>query len=289
MTGNPPVDLPPSVQKLVNVPDALVGDLLYVWDFLTVFNKELNLKPMLVDEFVELLHYRSSPSPALVEVFVALLRRVYYDHSLCNTIASAVPSHINILSRNSEDDALNDLLDSQKLEQYRDWSYNGLKFLPKKVNRPETLVDALKFQCLLRSTLPRLPSYIELLRANDPQLDALISMENREGKKVIYGYDYFVISFFSNIAADAGVNKDGHNGPNRDTLRSLTTNYTHELQVVNEALRELESKELYQLNLQYKLLLLMHLCRACYDTQYVPRTYMFLSCDLQIFCYVSYT
>lgn len=74
-----------------------------------------------------------------------------------------------------------DLLESQTLEQYRDWDYNGLKLVPKKVHRPEVIVDALKFQCLLRSAVPRLPSYVELLRANDPQLDALISMENREG------------------------------------------------------------------------------------------------------------
>ena len=77
-----------------------------------------------------------------------------------------------------------DLLESQTLEQYRDWNYNGMKLVPKKVHRPEVLVDALKFQCLLRSALPRLPSYVELLRANDPQLDALISMENREGRSV---------------------------------------------------------------------------------------------------------
>ena len=66
-----------------------------------------------------------------------------------------------------------------------------------------------------------------------------------------------------------GVDKDGHRGPNRDTLRSLTTNCAHELQVLNEALRALETKELHQLNLEHKLLLLTHLCRACYDTKCV--------------------
>lgn len=63
------------------------------------------------------------------------------------------------------------------------------------------------------------------------------------------------------------MDKDGYTEPNRDALRSLTTNYAHELQVVNEALRDLESKELHQLNLEHKLVLLMHLCRACYDTK----------------------
>ena len=105
MTGNPPVTLPPVVQKLMHVPDLLVGDVLYVWDFLTVFSKELNLKPMLVDEFVELLQYRGAVSPALVEIYVALVRQVYQDHTLCNTVAAGIPAHLNILSRSSEDEA----------------------------------------------------------------------------------------------------------------------------------------------------------------------------------------
>jgi len=71
-----------------------------------------------------------------------------------------------------------------------------------------------------------------------------------------------------------GVNKDGYKGPNRDTLRSLTTNYAHELQVVNEALRALETKDLHELNMQHKLLLLSHLCRACYDSNHVRHLLM---------------
>lgn len=89
----------------MNVPDSLVGDVLYVWDFLTVFSKELNLTTLLVDDFVDLLQYRAKESPALVEIYVALLRRVYHDHTLCNAIAAGTPSHLNILSRSSEDEA----------------------------------------------------------------------------------------------------------------------------------------------------------------------------------------
>ena len=63
------------------------------------------------------------------------------------------------------------------------------------------------------------------------------------------------------------MDKDGYKSPNRDALRSLTSNYAHDLNVVNEALRELETKEIHKLNMEYKLCLLSHLCRACYDTQ----------------------
>ena len=175
------MDLPPIAQRLVNVPDLLVGDVLYVWDFLTVFHKELNLKPILIDDFVELLNYRGGISPALVEVFVSLLRRVYYDHSLCNLVSADIPSHLNIMSSCSEETAKEELSDSQKIEQYRDWEYNGIKLIPKKLHRSEAMVDALKYQGILRTVIPRLPAYKELLRANDPQLDTLISMENREG------------------------------------------------------------------------------------------------------------
>lgn len=191
--GNPPSDLPPAVQKLVHVPDLLVGDVLYVWDFLTIFSKELNLTPLSVDDFVDLLHYRGAASPALVEVFVSLLRRVWGDQYLGHCISSALPSHLHVLSRASEEEAEGELRESQLLQQYRDWAYNGLKLIPKRSHGHSRMsgggaevVDAIKFQCLLRVALPRLPSYLELLRATDPQLDALISMENREGIGIVY-------------------------------------------------------------------------------------------------------
>jgi hypothetical protein len=298
------VALPPPVQRLVHVPDSLVGDVLYVWDFLTVFSKELSLKPMPVDDFVDLLQYRGAASPALTEIFVSLLRRVYHDHSLNHSLAAATPAHLHVMSRSSEEEAKQDLLPSQTLAQYRDWDYTGLKLLPRRVHRPEAMVDALKFQSLLRAAVPRLPSYVELLRANDPQLDALISMENREGERALfppppqhchchhhntatatttssssasgttsYHHSPLLSHYPSSLPSlsphiSSGVDKDGYQEPNRDTLRSLTTNYALELQVLNEALRELESREVHRLGLSHKLVLLTHLCRACYDTRW---------------------
>lgn len=63
------------------------------------------MEPLLIDDFVDLLQYRSGVSPALVEVFVALLRLVYRDHTLNNTVAAGIPSHLNILSRSTEKEA----------------------------------------------------------------------------------------------------------------------------------------------------------------------------------------
>ena len=49
-----------------------------------------------------------------------------------------------------------------------------------------------------------------------------------------------------------GVDKDGYKGPNRDTTRSLMSNYAYDLQLINEALLSLENQEIYQLDLQHK-------------------------------------
>ena len=126
------------------------------------------------------------------------------------------------------------------VERHRDWSYNGLKLLPKKIR--VDVVDGLRWQSVLRCVLPRLPIFKDLLRASDPSFDMLLALELREGPE-----------------------GDGYKGSNKDWAHALLANLADELNLVADALTKIESNEFYSLSLLQKLTILRQLCLACYD------------------------
>jgi len=155
-----------------------------------------------------------------------------------------VPPHLNFASRDGEEDALEDMSESACIERYRDWEYNGLKLLPRRI-RPE-VVDGLRWQSVARAIIPRLPSYTTLLRATDSSLDMLMGSEQREG-----------------------VDKDGYKVANRDWVNTITYDCKGDVERISTALKTIESTELYNLPAEQKLSLLKVLCYACYDTSHV--------------------
>jgi hypothetical protein len=244
--------LPTPVPK-TGLPDDLVTDVLFIWNFLFVFRSpfvflpclilpsdELHLKPIPFDDLVNVLNFSASDSFVLVEIMSSLLRLLLRDHSLAVQISSQVPSHLNFASKDSEKTALENLKESACVERHRDWGYNGLKLLPKKIR--VDVVDGLRWQSVLRCILPRLPIYKDLLRASDPSFDMLLALELREGAE-----------------------GDGYKGSNKDWAHAILANLADELQLVTDALAKIESNEFYCLTLLQKLSILRQLCLACYD------------------------
>jgi hypothetical protein len=201
---------------------------------------ELHLSPIAFDDLVRTLNLSSSDSVALVEIVTSLLRLLLRDHSLAVQISAQVPSHLNFASRDDEQAALDSMKESACVERHRDWSYNGLKILPRKI-RLEA-VDGLKWQSVLRCVLPRLPLFKDLLRASDPSFDMLVALELREG-----------------------LEGDGYKGSNKDWTHSALANLIEELQLLTDAFHQIESHEFYSLSPLQKLSILRHLCLACYD------------------------
>jgi hypothetical protein len=147
---------------------------------ISVHSKELNLKPVGIEDFVEILHCKSASSPLLTEIFCALMRLLLRDHSISARVSSDIPPHLNFASRDDVKETLDVLKESLTLEAYRDWGYNGLKLLPRKI-RVE-LVDSLRYQSVLRALIPRLPSYRDMLRSRESSLDLLVASEQKEGQ-----------------------------------------------------------------------------------------------------------
>jgi hypothetical protein len=189
---------------------------------------------------VNVLNFSASDSFVLVEILSSLLRLLLRDHSLAVQISSQVPSHVNFASKETEKTALENLKESACVERHRDWSYNGLKLLPKKIR--VDVVDGLRWQSVLRCVLPRLPIFKDLLRASDPSFDMLLALELREGAE-----------------------GDGYKGSNKDWAYGILANMAEELELVSDALTKIESNEFYSLSLLQKLSILRQLCLACYD------------------------
>ena len=157
------------------------------------------MTPIGIEDFVEVLRFTGATSPVLVEMVCSLIGLLVRDHSMSTRLSTAVPSHLNFASRDSVEDAVKELLESYIVESYQDWEYNGLKLLPRKIRGD--VVDGLRWQCVLRALIPRLPSFRDMLRSNDVAFDLLVSSEER-----------------------AGLFREGHHTPNRDYELGITSN-----------------------------------------------------------------
>lgn len=212
--------------------------LLFIRDF---SSDELHLKPIPYDDLLNIINFNTYDSFILVEIITSLLRLLLRDHSLAVQVSTQVPSHLNFASRDDEKTALENMKESACIERHRDWNYNGLKLLPRKIR--VDVVDGLRWQSVLRCVLPRLPLHKDLLRASDPSFDMLMALELREGFE-----------------------GDGYKGSNKDWTYSILANLSEEYQQITAALQNIESAEFYSLPPSQKILILRQLCLACYDS-----------------------
>ena len=84
----------PEIPILLYQP-GLACDVISCWDFMTVFGTQMELNPMSLDHFTELLQYEGGTSPAFVEVFTAPLRIVLADEALANRLSISLPLEHN--------------------------------------------------------------------------------------------------------------------------------------------------------------------------------------------------
>lgn len=89
----PPLPSPTIPILLTN--QGLACDVISCWDFMTVFGEEMELNPMSLDHFTELLQYEGGDSPAFIEVFTAPLRIVLADEALANRLSISMPLEQN--------------------------------------------------------------------------------------------------------------------------------------------------------------------------------------------------
>lgn len=121
-------------------------------------------------------------------------------------VSAEIPPHLNFASRDTIEDSINSMSESCSLEEYRDWDYNGLRLLPRKV-RAE-LVDGLRHQSVLRALIPRLSAYRDMLRATNSSFDRLVASEQQGS---LYSDDFLA--------------------PNRDYINNITSNIQRDMQV----------------------------------------------------------
>lgn len=248
--GKPPAPLPEAFTKL-NLPDSLISDALMVWDCLHMFSQQLQLFPMSLDDFVDLMVYIENPSVPLTEVCCALLKCILADNKLAGKIGKSIPKSINFSHRHLSGPqlTLSELTIGPK-EDLVDANYNGLGLLPKQLCKQ--LISPINWQTVLRCVLWRLPA-TKLIR------DA--AGERPDVEKVIPGIT-------SPKGGGGGVKTMKNRARcNTDIINCVTSNLRIEFEKVSDASIQLQTKEFHELKAVHKLTLLKVLCDSCYETE----------------------
>eukprot|EP01039_Chlorochromonas_danica_P009457 gene9457-10447_t len=162
-------------EQLPGVSASEIADLIAVWDFLCTFQQELQLQQKLSwHDWVAILTYRGTihPLPALIDLYLVLLRFLFQDQTLLQKAMSSLPKRVYFAqaSPNSmeEEDAAAGRRDSILPPQLHtgivnpsstsfDAEYRGFYMLPRNAAAWSLdAVDALRGQVLLRALLLRL-------------------------------------------------------------------------------------------------------------------------------------
>jgi hypothetical protein len=251
--GKPPAPLPEAFTKL-NLSDSLISDALMVWDCLHMFSEQLQLFPMSLDDFVDLMSYTESPSVPLTEVCCALLKCILADDRLAGKVGKSIPKSVNFSHRHLSGPqfTLSELTIGPK-EDLVDVNYNGLGLLPKQLCKE--LISPINWQTVLRCVLWRLPA-TKLIR------DAV--GERSDVEEVIPGitspkWGRESVKTMKNIARF-------HN--NMDLMNCVTSNLRVEFEKVSDASIQLQTKEFHELKAANKLTVLKVLCDSCYETEH---------------------
>ena len=96
--GNKPKDLPKPMGAL-SVPDDIAHDVLMIWDCVFVFQKQLRLTEIVLDDFCDLLLWTDYSCVALTELCVALLRVILDDTRLVH-IYIHIHTYVYVLYQN---------------------------------------------------------------------------------------------------------------------------------------------------------------------------------------------
>lgn len=287
-TGNSIKPLPKST-AVIKFPEDIISELIGVWEFLNIFKLQLNLIPIGIDQFADLLRYTGRSSVALTEIFIAPLRMLLTDPIILEKINDAIPKKASIAVKPNKDINFdfNSYVNSNEISGWDgsgnfDIGYNGIALLPSKIH-PEQL-DPLKWQAILRTVLLRLEpvknlrlgyaditthhdSILSLVEGKVVELTSLKKNLSCENLNLITNTDNK--KTISELAVTGGESRHRTFPYNKDALLKLSSDVVVPLETLKQAAIELESKELHELTPRHKLAILKILCESCFDTQHI--------------------
>jgi hypothetical protein len=288
-TGTSIKPLPKSA-AVIKFPEDIISELIGVWEFLNIFKIQLNLIPIGIDQFADLLRYTGRASVALTEIFISPLRMLLTDPTVLQQINDAIPKKASIAVKPNKDINIDfdSFVSSNEISGWDgsgnfDIGYNGISLLPPKIHPDQ--IDPLKWQAILRSVLLRLEP-VKNLRLGHSD----ITTHHNSIFSVVEGKYVELSSLKKNLSSENLVNLNTNNDNlktiselavtggesrhrtfpyNKDTLLKISSDVVVPLNNLKEAALELESKELHELSPRLKLAILKNLCESCFETQHL--------------------
>lgn len=265
-------------------------------DFLDLLRYNRETSVALMEVFCSPLKLILADAGILSKLHTALPRKIHFSQRFRETLNKAEIDDLSV------DGVISDL-DLLAQDDKFDKTYNGFKLLPKKLS-PD-LVDPLKWQAILRATLLRLDPVQQARRATLDVMTALKADSDAKGsvflpstlrKAMISGIGAMKTPMKTSIRAmdsllslsgsDLGeisstsmsflqtptsVHQSGTHEVSKyldkDAIFGITGDVVKPLETVVESCIALESYELHELGMAYKLAILQVLCDACYETQ----------------------
>lgn len=298
--GKKPLNIPEPTTKICS---PFADDIVGVWDFINTFQKQLNLPPIEVDDFIEMMEFTGRESVALTEVFLAPLRIILTDSMYAAKVSSEIPKGIsfcrkpNTLAENDIKERFNEKLPNFNIKSLVnkddgtvdklvaegfDSAFNGLRLLPRKLSA--TLVcDPLKWQTVLRAVILRDPTIkdirndIHKLYLEYDNIKTVVKGsrkkskdESGEGSEEDYQKYLTELQKLANpLDPSRRRGKKNTNVLNYDLFLRLNSDPFMVLENLIAAAQALETKEIHELSFRHKISLLKVLCDACYDTEFI--------------------
>ena len=248
-----------------------VSRILYTWSFLTMFNKQLAINMLTLQEYTDLLLYTAKPSVALSEIVSALLRLILGDPA----ISSKLNAHISNINAGNSEGATEGTSAAPMSDRY-----SGYSLMPRKLK--PAVVTSLTWQVVLRCVLRSVSAVrqakrsLEEVSASVQAADVDVAARAAHGAAsgaslvtpmmsrshaVAHLYTANLQQAVGGAAASVGVvlkDKDAQCGISADVQGFHSS--------VMRVLQELEGRDLHSFSLADKLLVLDVLIATCNDT-----------------------
>lgn len=283
--------------------EASSGDLLFCWDFLNTYGKQLEMAPIEVEDLAALMTFTGRTSVALVEVFCAPLRALFAERRLRRRINRKISPKFNFAHKKTMAEIEIEKAAVASFSSFSSFSSQSsaslaltvppLPGLPPDTSNPTRLVpptlrpellDPLRFQNVLAACLLLLPLVRRLDAAERDAVAVLAPPVLPPSPSTLAGsqrHQQVVKKGQEKLASSPGtVNAAIHqrlqqlvagkrrNGLNLDAILGVSASCDDSfLPLLHEASALLHTTELHALSCRHKLTVLRALCLSCFETK----------------------
>lgn len=256
----------------------LASEVIFCWDFINTFEKELELMPISLEHFIDLMQFQGKDSGPFTEIFTAPLRVILNDLELSTKLSLTQPIHMNFARKLNEPEKMIKSAAGYVAPQvkaagtvnaitvYQERTTRTMLHEIEKMNTdvdtllPRALtgasVDALNWQVILAQFWRALPPMNKVLGLNA----ALVSASTTDTERGTNG-----VSYIKKKMEEMDMAKNME--LNLDSALSITSDVGKSMSMLKQAMTLLMNTDLYKASTEMKVYILRVMFETCYDTK----------------------